>query len=77
MLRFNDTPVNNLRHLAELVSSCAEPYMRWDLEYKEVVVLETQAALAATPDVMRSHSVPFLLSADLRKAGIAWPPGTA
>jgi hypothetical protein len=74
VLRFNGTPVRNLKHLAELVISCSEGYMRWDLEYNEVVVLETATALAATPTLLESHSVPHLMSADLRKSGLTWPP---
>eukprot|EP00983_Pelagomonas_calceolata_P074760 1152684-Pelagomonas_calceolata.AAC.5 len=34
-----------------------------ELEYNELVVLETPEALAATPDVMESHSVPHLVRA--------------
>lgn len=104
MLRFNGTPVRNLRHLAELVSTCcaeasqsaassqgngggaagaaagsspnSNSYLRFDLEYNEVVVLKTDEAAAAATDVMASHGVPFLMSADLRAAGLAWPPSS-
>ena len=34
LLKFNGTPVNNLRHLTELVESCTETYMRFDLAYQ-------------------------------------------
>ena len=33
VLRFNGAPVRNLRHLAQLTTACAEPYMRFDLDY--------------------------------------------
>lgn len=33
MHKFNGQPVRNLRHLAELVLTCAEPQMRFDVEY--------------------------------------------
>ena len=33
VLKFNETPVRNLRHLAQLTSACTEPFMRFDLEY--------------------------------------------
>lgn len=33
VLKFNGTPVRNLRHLAQLTSTCTEPFMRFDLEY--------------------------------------------
>lgn len=29
---FNGTPVRNLRHLATVVQSCREPFMRFDLD---------------------------------------------
>ena len=34
VLKFNGTPVRNLRHLIALVSDCTEEYMRFDLAYK-------------------------------------------
>lgn len=34
VLKFNSTPVRNLRHLTELVADCTEEYMRFDLAYK-------------------------------------------
>lgn len=34
VLKFNGTPVRNLRHLTELVSDCKEKYMRFDLAYR-------------------------------------------
>jgi len=72
--KFNGVPVRNLRHLAELVAACGEAYMRWDLEYNEVVVLETAAALQATPDIMASHGLPHVMSADMRAIpGLQWP----
>jgi hypothetical protein len=30
---FNGVPVRNLRHLAEMVLECKEPYMRFDVDY--------------------------------------------
>lgn len=33
VLKFNETPVRNLRHLAQLTSACTQPFMRFDLEY--------------------------------------------
>jgi len=77
VLRFNGVAVRNLAHLAQLVAGCTEPFMRFDLEYNEIVVVESGAAVAATQDIMASHGVPHLMSADLRKAGLAWPPAQA
>ena len=33
LLKFNQQPVRNLRHLADMVYHCKEGYMRFDLEY--------------------------------------------
>ena len=47
---------------------------RFDLEYNEVVIVETGKLHDATGDVMRSHGVPHAMSADLRTAGLgSWP----
>ena len=32
LLKFNQQPVRNLRHLADMVYHCKEGYMRFDLE---------------------------------------------
>ena len=32
LLKFNQQPVRNLRHLADMVYRCKEDYMRFDLE---------------------------------------------
>ena len=31
--KFNGAPVENLRHLVQLVADCTTPYMRFDLDY--------------------------------------------
>lgn len=68
LLRFNGVAVMDLQHLSTLVAGCNEQYMRFDLEYNEVVVIETSAVQACTPEVMAAHSIPFPVSRDLRKA---------
>lgn len=70
LLRFNATPVKNLAHLAALVLGCTEQYCRFDLEYNEVVIVETSKVQGATQDVMLSHGVPFAMSADLRSKAL-------
>lgn len=70
--KFNGQPINNLKHLAEMVIGCEEPYMRFDCEYTEVVVLETAAALASTLEVMDAQSIPHTMSTDLRKSLPKW-----
>lgn len=68
VLRFNGAEVRNLRHLAEMAAACTEPYMRFDLEYNEVLVLSTEQVRQSTPEVLRVHSIPAQSSKDLLDA---------
>lgn len=65
VLEFNSTPVRNLRHLIQLVANCPDHYMRFDLAYKEVVTLETDAVKDATASILELHSIPAAVSKDL------------
>ena len=62
---FNGEPVRNLKHLAEMVLSCPEKFMQFDVEYHELLVLETAAVAAATEETMHAHSIPGMMSRDL------------
>jgi S1-C subfamily serine protease len=44
------------------------PFLRFDVEYKEVVVVETGAAVGDTPGVLRQHGIPHALSPGLQRA---------
>lgn len=55
VLKFNGTPVRNLRHLTELVSDCKEKYMRFDLAYRVSIPCWSIVcffALGCTTDVL-------------------------
>ncbi|KAL0022757.1 hypothetical protein WJX77_012242 [Trebouxia sp. C0004] len=65
VLKFNSTPVRNLRHLIQLVATCPDPYMRFDLAYKEVVTLQTDAVKDATASILELHSIPAAVSKDM------------
>lgn len=65
VLKFNSTPVRNLRHLIQLVANCPDHYMRFDLAYKEVVTLESDAVKDATASILELHSIPAAVSKDL------------
>ncbi|PNH02173.1 Protease Do-like 9, partial [Tetrabaena socialis] len=54
----NGVKVHNLQHLATLVEGCAEEYVRFDLEWKRVIVLHTASARAAMPDILRANCIP-------------------
>lgn len=63
---FNGTPVRNLRHLLTMILSCTETFMTFELEYNEVLVLETETALQATTEILETHSIPSMASKELR-----------
>lgn len=77
--KFNGTPISNLRHLAEMVIACDTPFLRFDCDSNEVIVIERETAIASTLEAMEAHSIPHAMSADLRKALPQWvaPPGDA
>ena len=73
LLRFNGEEVKNLKSLASMVLACKDKYCRFDLEYNELVIIETDKLRKATMDVMENHAVPHAMSADLRKQFGPWP----
>ncbi|KAJ6833636.1 putative protease Do-like 9 [Iris pallida] len=66
VLAFNGKPVKNLKELAKMVESCKEEFLQFDLEYQQIVVLETKTAKAATPDILTTHCIPSAASEDLK-----------
>ncbi|TVU11904.1 hypothetical protein EJB05_45514 [Eragrostis curvula] len=66
VLAFNGTPVKNLKHLATMVEQCNEEFMKFDLDYDQVVVLETKTAKDATQDILTTHCIPSAMSEDLK-----------
>ncbi|KAF2308584.1 hypothetical protein GH714_010934 [Hevea brasiliensis] len=66
VLAFNGQPVKNLKNLADMVESCDDEFLKFDLEYQQVVVLHTKNAKAATLDILATHCIPSAMSDDLR-----------
>ncbi|RLN11502.1 protease Do-like 9 [Panicum miliaceum] len=66
VLAFNGTPVKNLKHLATMVEECNEEFLKFDLDYDQLVVLETKTAKAATQDILTTHCIPSAMSEDLK-----------
>lgn len=66
----------NLQHLAELVTTCTDDYLRFDSDYREAIVLDRASAVRGTHQVLQAHSIPAAMSADLQQALqiTAWPP---
>ncbi|KAI3946457.1 hypothetical protein MKX01_017673 [Papaver californicum] len=65
VLAFNGHPVKNLKRLASMVENCVDAYLKFELNYQQIVVLETKAAKAATPDILSTHCIPSAMSADI------------
>ncbi|KNA08609.1 hypothetical protein SOVF_161090 [Spinacia oleracea] len=66
VLAFNGNPVRNLKSLASMVDSCEEEFMKFDLDYDQIVVLRTKTAKPATLDILTTHCIPSALSDDLK-----------
>ncbi|KAL6493561.1 Protease Do-like 9 [Orobanche gracilis] len=68
VLAFNDRPVKNLKSLAQMVECCKcnAEYLKFDLAYQQIVVLQTKNAKAATLDILSTHCIPSAISDDLR-----------
>ncbi|GAQ91114.1 HrtA/DegP protease [Klebsormidium nitens] len=65
VIRLNGVEIRNIKQLAELVESCQDPFLKFDLEYNEMLVLENAAARRATAQVLQDHCIPSARSADL------------
>ncbi|KAI4975993.1 hypothetical protein ZWY2020_049600 [Hordeum vulgare] len=63
---FNGKPVNNLKQLATMVEDCNKEFLKFDMDYDQVVVLETKTARAATQDILTTHCIPSAMSDDLK-----------
>ncbi|KAM7475550.1 hypothetical protein LguiB_022793 [Lonicera macranthoides] len=66
VLAFNGQPVKNLKSLADMVESCTDEFLKFDLEYQQIVVLQTKTAKAATVDILTTHCIPSAMSDDLK-----------
>ncbi|KAL5544254.1 hypothetical protein UlMin_008038 [Ulmus minor] len=69
ILAFNGKPVKNLRSLATMVESCNEEFLKFDLEYQQIVVLRTKTAKAATREILATHCIASAMSDDLQLQG--------
>ncbi|KAL1371644.1 hypothetical protein HN51_001884 [Arachis hypogaea] len=66
VLAFNGQPVKNLKSLANMVESCNDEYLQFNLDYEQIVVLRTKTAKAATLDILSTHCIPSAMSDDLK-----------
>lgn len=66
VIAFNGKPVKNLKSLAKMVEACKEEYLKFDLDYDQIVVLQTKNAKEATSDILAMHCIPSAMSDDLK-----------
>ncbi|GMQ10234.1 hypothetical protein CsSME_00053317 [Camellia sinensis var. sinensis] len=66
VLAFNGQPVKNLKRLVSMVESCGDEFLKFDLDYQQIVVLRTKVAKAATLDILTTHCIPSAMSDDLK-----------
>ncbi|KAJ4826324.1 Protease Do-like 9 [Turnera subulata] len=66
VLAFNGKPVKNLKSLANMVENCNDEFLKFDLEYDQIVVLRTKTAKEATVDILTTHCIPSAMSEDLK-----------
>lgn len=66
VIKVNEQPVNNMQDLVKVVESSTEQYLRFDLDYNQVVILDKKEALAATASILEQHCIPSDRSVDLQ-----------
>ncbi|XP_068641675.1 protease Do-like 9 [Aristolochia californica] len=66
VLAFNGKPVKNLKSLANMVENCDDEFLKFELDYQQLVVLQMKTAKAATLDILATHCIPSAISDDLR-----------
>jgi len=54
------------------------PFLKFDCEYGETIIVERAAAVAGTAGVMNTHGIPAAMSRDLaQQLQRPWPPAGA
>ncbi|KAM1918861.1 hypothetical protein FF1_023440 [Malus domestica] len=66
VLTFTGMPVKNLKNLASMVENCDDQYLKFGLEYNQMVVLQTKTAKAATLHILTTHCISSSVSDDLK-----------
>ncbi|GAA0139699.1 hypothetical protein Leryth_004902 [Lithospermum erythrorhizon] len=65
VLKLNGIPIKNIHHLAHLVDSCEHKYLVFEFEDHFLVVLEREAATAASTRILKDYGIPSDKSSDL------------
>ncbi|PON96662.1 Peptidase S1C [Trema orientale] len=65
VLKLNGMRIRNIHHLAHLVDSCKDKYLVFEFEDNYIAVLEREAAVAASPCILKDYGIPSERSSDL------------
>lgn len=65
VLKLNGTRIKNIHHLAHLLDSCKDKYLVFEFEDNYLVVLEREAATAASSCILKDYGIPSERSSDL------------
>lgn len=68
VLAFNGQTVRNLKDLANMVERCTDEYMKFDLEYDQIIVLRTEESKAETSRILSANHIPASMSNDLKES---------
>lgn len=63
--KVNGMEIENLKHLCQLVQSCSEESLRFDLDDDRVIVLNYNSGKIATERILKRHRIPSVMSNDL------------
>ncbi|CAL4991953.1 unnamed protein product [Urochloa decumbens] len=66
VVSFNGQPVKNLKNLVTIVENCKDKFLKFGLEFGQIVILETKTAKAATKDILTARCIPSAMSDDLK-----------
>ena len=58
LLRFNGEEVRNLAHLAEMIDAFDGEFLRFALEYEEIIVIARERAHRLSGDILQQHFIP-------------------
>ncbi|CAN6372743.1 unnamed protein product [Urochloa humidicola] len=66
VVSFNGRPVKNLKNLVTMVENCKDKFLKFDLEFGRIVILETETSKATTQDILTARCIPSAMSDDLK-----------
>ncbi|CAN6372756.1 unnamed protein product [Urochloa humidicola] len=66
VVSFNGRPVKNLKNLVTMVENCKDKFLKFDLKFGRIVILETETSKATAQDILTACCIPSAMSDDLK-----------